>query len=384
MSAKARCSGRRMSRFHSAIRQSACQPARHSTRLCHRAIHLLRVCIVVGATLGAGVGRAQWLQETRPIMGTNVHVELWSDDSVKAQASIEAVMAEMVRIDAMMSPYKESSDLSRLNREGFGHDVVIPPEMYDVIAQSIKGSQFSDGAFDVTYASVGRLYNYREHIKPDSAAIKAALPAISYRHLRLDATRRTVRFTHPGVYVDLGGIAKGWAVDHCIGMLQRAGYTQALISAGGDSRIIGDHGGKPWIVGIKDPRGHGEPIAVLPLQDIAMSTSGDYERYFDAGGVRYHHIIDPKTGTSARKVRSVTVLASDATWTEVLTKTVFVLGADRGLALINTLPNVDAIVVDDQGRLRYSESLRDATPAVSGVAASAGSGTTAPSAGRQQ
>lgn len=309
-------------------------------------------------------------------MGTKVHVEVWSDDAVprdgrsnaaannaeKAQASIAAVMTEMTRIDEMMSPYKTTSDLSRLNREGFKHDVVIPPEMFEVIEKSIKGSQFSGGAFDVTYASVGRYYNYREHIKPDAATIKAALPAISYLHLRLDAARHSVRFTHPGVYVDLGGIAKGWAVDRCIGMLLRAGYKEALVSAGGDSRIIGDHHGKPWIIGIKDPRGDGEPIAVLPLQDIAMSTTGDYERFFEKDGVRYHHIIDPKTGDSARKVRSVTVLGKEATWTEVLTKTVFILGADKGLAVINKLRNVDAIVVDNDGRLRYSDTLMDATP----------------------
>ena len=310
----------------------------------------------------AGLCRADWYQDTQAIMGTKVHVELSADDATKARASIAVVMAEMMRIDVMMSPYKPDSDLSRLNRDGFKQAVVIPPEMFDVIAQSIKGSQFSGGAFDVTYASVGRYYNYREHIKPDAATIKSALPAISYRHLVLDPQRYSVRYTHPGVYVDLGGIAKGWAVDHCIEMLRRAGYTQALVSAGGDSRFIGDHGGKPWIIGIKDPRGNGEPIAVLPLQDIAMSTSGDYERFFEANGVRYHHIIDPKTGDSARKVRSVTVLGKTATWTEVLTKTVFILGADQGLAVINKLGDVDAIVVDNDGKLRYSDTLMDATP----------------------
>ncbi len=161
-------------------------------------------------------GHCAWHADTRDYMGTRVHVEVWSEDAPAARAGIEAVMAEMDRIETMMSPMIESSALSRLNREGAAHPVVVPRELFEVVRRSIEVSELSGGAFDVTFASVGRYYDYRAGRRPDGAAIAAALPAIDYRHLRLDAAALTIAFAHPGVYVDLGGIATGFAVDRGI------------------------------------------------------------------------------------------------------------------------------------------------------------------------
>jgi thiamine biosynthesis lipoprotein len=157
--------------------------------------------------------------------------------------------------------------------------------------------------------------------------------------------------------VDLGGIAKGHAVDRCIAILVQAGITDASVAAGGDSRIVGDRNGHPWTVGIRHPRRENEMSAVLPLVDTAISTSGDYERFFERDGIRYHHILDPQTGRSAAGAWSVTILGPDATTTDALSTSVFVLGVERGLSLIDRLPGVDAIVIDPQGQLRYSEGL---------------------------
>ena len=146
-------------------------------------------------------------------------------------------------------------------------------------------------------------------------------------------------------------------------ILRGLGICHANVSAGGDSRLIGDRRGRPWSIGIRDPRrGNGEMVAVLPLVDVSISTSGDYERYFDEGGERFHHLIDPATGRSPRSVHSVTVLAEDGLTCEALSKTVFVLGADKGLTLLASQPGVDAVVVDADGKLHYSADLLPATP----------------------
>jgi thiamine biosynthesis lipoprotein len=182
--------------------------------------------------------------------------------------------------------------------------------------------------------------------------------AIDYRHVEIDAANSRVRYQRPEVYVDLGGIAKGYAVDRAIDILRAAGIQHAAISAGGDSRILGDRMGQPWTIGVRDPRNKDGVATLLPLYDTAISTSGDYERYFEEDGVRYHHIIDPTTGRSAGKCWSVTILGPTATITEGLSKSVFVLGAERGIALIDSLPDVDAIVIDAEGRMHYSKNLR--------------------------
>jgi thiamine biosynthesis lipoprotein len=221
----------------------------------------------------------------------------------------------------------------------------------------------TEGAFDITYASVGYLYDFRKRVRPTEAEIDAALPAINYEHVVLDPVAQTVRFSQPGVRIDLGGIAKGYAVDRGIDVLKSFGITRAYVSAGGDSRIIGDRFGKPWIVGVRDPRkGPGEALLRIPLVDAAISTSGDYERFFDEGGVRYHHIIDPHTGHSASKVRSATVIAPTATRTDGLSKTAFVLGPDKAMEIYNRIDDIDAIIVKLDGTVVYSKGMRHAAP----------------------
>jgi len=268
-------------------------------------------------------------------------------------------MAEMRRVDSAFSPYIESSELSRLNRDAPKDWVFVSDELYDLLEKSAQISRLSEGAFDITYASVGRYYDYREGKVPEPETEQLAVQAIDYRHVELDPATHRVRFTHPKVYLDLGGIAKGHAVDRCIAILVQAGITDASVAAGGDSRIVGDRNGHPWTVGIRHPRRENEMSAVLPLVDTAISTSGDYERFFERDGIRYHHILDPQTGRSAAGAWSVTILGPDATTTDALSTSVFVLGVERGLSLIDRLPGVDAIVIDPQGQLRYSEGLTD-------------------------
>jgi len=306
--------------------------------------------------------RAQWHERTEAIMGTRVYVQLWSEDAPAGEAAIDAVMSEMRRIDELMSHYKPESELSQINERANREPVQVDKELFDLIKLSTYYSQLTEGAFDITYASVGYMYDYPNHVHPSEAQIKQALPAINWRNMLLDEAHHTVRFEHPGMRIDLGGIGKGYAVDRGVDILKARGIAHAVVTAGGDSRIIGDHMGRPWLVAIRHPDDPSKVVTRIPLIDTAMSTSGDYERYFDENGVRYHHIIDPHTGRSASKVRSATVLAPTATQTDGMSKTAFVLGPEKALEIINRLPEYDAVFVTPTGKVLYSKGLRPPNP----------------------
>jgi FAD:protein FMN transferase len=308
---------------------------------------------------------ADWVRRvTDGIMGTRITVELWADDKDKAEQAIDAVLDEMRHIDETMSTYKPTSEVSLVNAKAADGPMRISKELFDLLVTAKEYSVITDGAFDITYASVGYMYDFRKHIRPDEAQIDKALPAVDYRHVLLDPKNQTVQYSQKGVRIDLGGIAKGYSVDRGIDVLKAAGFTRAYVSAGGDSRVIGDRFGKPWIVGIRDPRkGEGEVIARIPLVDAAISTSGDYERFFEENGVRYHHIIDPRTGHSASKVRSATVIGPYATRTDGLSKTAFVLGPEKAIEIYNRLDDIDAIIVKLDGTVIYSKGMQPARAA---------------------
>ncbi|MFI4866635.1 MAG: FAD:protein FMN transferase [Steroidobacterales bacterium] len=318
-----------------------------------------RVALLLMSLLAAAPVHAQWLSRTVDgIMGTRIYVEIWAEDQVKGEAAIDAVMDEMRHIDDTMSTYKPTSEVSRVNALAATQAVPISTELFKLLGTALEYSRITEGAFDITYASVGYMYDFREHKRPTEGQIQAALPAVNYRHVLLDARTHSVRFSQTGVRIDLGGIAKGYSVDRGIEILQARGYTHALVNAGGDSRVIGDRFGRPWVVGIRHPDHPDQVITRIPLVDSAFSTSGDYERYFDEDGVRYHHIIDPHTGHSASKVRSATVIAPTATRTDGLSKTAFVLGADGAMRIYNQLDDVDAVLVTPDGRILYSKGLQ--------------------------
>ena len=317
----------------------------------------LCLCALVCA---AGPAHAEWVRRvTDGIMGTRITVELWAEDPAKADQAIEAVLAEMRHIDDSMSTYKPTSEVSQVNDKAANGPMHISKELFDLLTTAKEYSVITDGAFDITYASVGYLYDFRKHHRPDEEQIAKALPAIDYRHVILDPQNQTVLFSQKGVRIDLGGIAKGYSVDRGIDVLKSLGYTRAYVGAGGDSRIIGDRFGKPWVVGIRDPRkGEGNVIARIPLVDAAISTSGDYERFFEEKGVRYHHIIDPHTGHSASKVRSATIIGPYATRTDGLSKTAFVLGPEKAMEIYNRIDDIDAIIVKLDGTVVYSKGMQ--------------------------
>ena len=301
---------------------------------------------------------AAWQSEDAAIMGTVIRVEVWHERADVRQQGIDSVLEEMERVNRLMSPYIEESQLSKINQYAHEGPVEIDPDLFEVIEKSLEISELSHGAFDITYASVGHLFNYRKEIKPNEDEIEKAKTFIDYKNVILDKEQSTVSFLKQGVKIDLGGIAKGFAVDQSINRLKEQGIKHALVSAGGDTRLLGDRRGRAWLVGIRDPENKEEVIAMLPLQDEALSTSGDYERFFVEDDVKYHHIIHPSTGKSASKVRSVSILAQDSMTSDALSTSVFVMGAAKGLELLNQLEGIEGVIVDQKGKLYYSQGLQ--------------------------
>jgi thiamine biosynthesis lipoprotein len=312
-------------------------------------------CVVLA--LAASSAHAEWVGDATDLMGTRVSVELWADDEARGRELVAAVMEDYRRIDRGMSTYKPDSEISLVNARAATEAVAISEELFTLLERSVALSVASHGAFDITYESVGYLYDFRARVRPTDQEIDERLAAIDYRHIVLDREKSTVRFTSPGVRINLGGIAKGYAVQHGAEYLRSRGVEHALLNAGGDTRVVGDRRGQPWIVGIRHPRQENEGITRLPLVDEAISTSGDYERFFEEDGRRYHHIINPATGRPTEGVLTVTVIGPDGTLTDGLDTAIFVLGAEAGLELIESYPDYEAIIVDSAGKISYSPGL---------------------------
>ncbi|MEE9492266.1 MAG: FAD:protein FMN transferase, partial [Gammaproteobacteria bacterium] len=300
---------------------------------------------------------ADWTNRQAAIMGTRITVEVFHPQKIFAEKAIDAVMDEMRRIDKSMSPFITDSLLSSINRSAATTDVKITPELFTLLQTAQHFSELTHGAFDISFASAGFLYDYRNRIRPDTDKLSESVDTIDYHNIQLNETNHSIHFSKTGVKIDLGGIAKGHAVDRSINILKKMGIKQALVTAGGDSRVLGDRQGDAWKIGVRNPRDQNLVSVLIPLENTAISTSGDYERFFEEDGVRYHHILDPKTGDSARELQSVTIIGPDATTTDALSTSVFVLGRKKGLALINRLPDIDAILIDHTGKLFYSAEL---------------------------
>lgn len=297
------------------------------------------------------------VSEERVLMGTQVIVKVVGNDRERLQTAINAAFDEVFRLERLMSNFMPDTELSRINQQAGVAPVGVSRELFSVIERSISFSELSGGAFDISFASVGKLWNFRNAVLPTSDAVKAKLPYVDYRKIQLDEERTTVFLPSREMEIGLGGIGKGYAMDRAMAVLNRHGVHHAMVMAGGDTLIRGKNGSDLWRVGLRDPDNTNAILAVLPLEDQAISTSGDYERFFIKDGVRYHHILDTKTGYPASLCRSVTVLAPDATTSDALSTSVFVLGPQRGLALIERLENVEAIIIDRNGTMSLSSGL---------------------------
>jgi thiamine biosynthesis lipoprotein len=294
------------------------------------------------------------------IMGTQIQAVLPEGETAGAHA--EAVFDVFREVDARMSEWKPSSPLSAVNAAAGEAPVSVPEDLRNVIREGLEIGELTDGAFDITWAALWGVWDFKaaEPRVPDVREVTVRAALVDYRNVELDDVAGTVRLTQPGMKIGLGGIAKGHALGKAARVLRDSGLTSFMLLAGGQVLVSGKKGDRLWRVGIRDPRGGPEDFfAQLEVTNVSVSTSGDYENFFVVDRTRYHHILDPRTGMPARGLRSATVLSPDATLADALSTAVMVMGKERGLALVESLAGVEAVLVDDEGEVYISEGLED-------------------------
>jgi thiamine biosynthesis lipoprotein len=305
---------------------------------------------------------AALVERSQVSMGTAIQLSAWTTDEAAAVAAFERVFLEFDRLDALMSVWKQGSDILRINAAAGQSSVPVSPEVREVLLASQEVSEWTGGKFDVTYAALAGLWRFDQDIDgsvPDRSKIAPRLPLIDYRALQIDDRAGTASLSRAGMRVNLGGIGKGYATDRAVTILRGAGLTDFMIQAGGDLFVAGRRGDRPWRVGLQDPRGAPNTLfAAIELTDAAFSTSGDYERFFMRDGHRYHHILDPDTGEPAQRSRSVTIMAKTSAVADGLSTGVFILGGEQGMALIEKLPDVEGVIVTSENQVEVSSGLK--------------------------
>lgn len=298
---------------------------------------------------------------THRAMGTIVSLTLWTDDDALAARGAAAAFNEFDRVDRLMSSWREGSGVAALNSGAGGAPVVVDAELLAVITAAQGMARKSSGAFDITVGSYRGLWKFdqdRDGSIPSDADVAARKQLVNYRDVVLNTRRKTIKLRKKGQRITLGGVAKGYAVDRAVAILREMGLPDFILQAGGDLYVSGKKDARQWTVGIRDPRGgRAESFAVTELEDRTFSTSGDYERSVVLDGVRYHHILDPATGHPAVRSRSVTVIAKSAMTADMWSTALFVIGPDRGLAMVEANPEIEAVFVDSHNKVRVSSGL---------------------------
>jgi thiamine biosynthesis lipoprotein len=296
------------------------------------------------------------VQRSRLVMGTVVEIAAKGDDANRLDRAVTEAFNEMERLEGLMSPHRPQSDVALLSLSPGGMDV--SPETAEVIELGLGVAAASGGAFDMTLGRLKTLWGIETEAPrvPSASEIREALAGAGPDALRLEGTR--VIKTNPDLAVDLGGIAKGYAIDRAIAVLRHAGVESASVNAGGDIRLLGDKEGRPWRIGIRHPRDPEKLTATLLLEEAAVVTSGDYERFFEAEGIRYHHLFDPRSGAPAALSRSVTVVAKTAILADALATAAFVLGPEAGLKLLEDTPQVEGLIVGADGAAVLTTGLK--------------------------
>jgi thiamine biosynthesis lipoprotein len=292
------------------------------------------------------------------LMGSSFELIVAEEDEAVADLRLEEGIAEIRRIEGLLTEFSTDSQTALLNNHAGQRPVKVDPEVYQLIRRCIHLSHVTQGAFDISAGALKALYNFKERQArlPDAALLSATLAAVGHRYIQLDGD--TVFLSRKGMRISFGAIGKGYAADKVRALWKSQGVKAGVINASGDLTAWGlQPDGNPWRVGIADPRDPARILLWLPVDDAAVATSGDYEQYFEIGGVRYSHNIDPRSGVPVKGIKSVTIVSPSAELSDALATGVTVMGPSAGLHLIDQLPEVHGIIIDDKDRLLASKNI---------------------------
>jgi thiamine biosynthesis lipoprotein len=294
-------------------------------------------------------------------MDTIVTISVVSNSKDNAEKAIDNAFSEIEGLEKLSNFFSPDSEVSIINRNAGISPVKVSPELLEIIEKTLYVSEKTEGIFDITIGAVIKLYDFHKKIKPEDDEIKKSLPLVNYKNLIIDKNKSTVFLRKTGMLIDLGGIVKGYAADKAVEILKRQGINSALVSVAGDIKAFGvKPDGRPWNIGIRNPRAEGEEddiMATIKLSNMAISTSGDYERYFILDGKRYHHLLDPKTGYPAEGFQSVSVITDSGVFADAFSTAIFILGPERGTKILKEM-SLDGITIDSRGEIYTTPDIR--------------------------
>ncbi len=300
-------------------------------------------------------------RKSKILMDTLITISVVSDSKNESEMAIDSAFDEIHKIEKLINFWSDDSEIAAISKNAGVSEVKVSPVTLDIIEKAIFVSEKTNGAFDATIGPLVRLWDFNKKIMPDDRAIKEKIHLVDYKVMVIDKERSTAFLKRKGMSFDTGGIAKGYAADRAVDVLKKYGITSGLVSVAGDIKAFGlKSDGKPWKVGIRNPRAKGEKdeiMATIELKDMAISTSGDYERYFILNDKRYHHLLDPKTGYPADTCQSVSVIAKDGVFTDAFSTGVFILGHEKGMKLLEEM-GFDGIIVNRDGKIYTTRGLR--------------------------
>lgn len=334
-----------------------------NTKISRIVIAVFAACLIVAVYFSVNTSRQVKLDSGhRLVMGTFAHVVVIAEDSNTAEKCIETAFVEIHKVDELMSDFKSNSEISKVNRDGFKSAIHLSQSTYEVLQRSLEFSKLTDGAFDISVGPLVDLFHsaQEKQVTPSKEQIAQARSKVGFEKLKLDEQNRTVKFAVDGMRLDLGGIAKGYAVDKAVEAMQTCGAIGGMVDIGGDIRCFGapPDGRNHWLIGLQNPNLEKDTagrniVLKLKLTNGAVATSGDYQQYVLIEGKRYSHIIDRKTVTITEGLSSVTIIADNATDADALATAVSVMGAEKGLELIESTNDTEAILIPAGKSLKF-------------------------------
>ncbi|MEM7040476.1 MAG: FAD:protein FMN transferase, partial [Bacteroidota bacterium] len=303
----------------------------------------------------------QQVRRVTRVMGSRFEFTAVDEDARRAEKALNAGIKEVRRIEALISSWDPLSETSEVNRQAGIAPVKVSKELYDLIFRSLKVSDLTGGAFDISFASIDWIWKFDGSMEalPDSSTVEASVAKIGFEDVLLDADSQTVFLREVGMKIGFGAIGKGYAANRARKVMQEMGIRHGVVNAGGDLRAWGKqaHGGE-WRVGISDPKDRKKVLAWLWVDDLAVVTSGDYEKFVELEGKRFTHIVDPKTGWPVQGLQSVTIVCADAEVADALATAVFVMGEKEGLALVEELKGIECVLVNAAGEMKSTKGLK--------------------------
>ncbi len=307
------------------------------------------------------INKTSALKKSFYLMGNHFEITAISEDALLAEVSIEAAAEEIRRIERLLTTFKDDSEANLINRNAGLAPVTVSDEAFNIIERSVKISSVTQGAFDITYGSIDkRLWNFDTSMKalPPKGVAHKMIKLINYRNVLLDKTNKTVLLKHEGMRIGFGGIGKGYAAERAKEVMQQMRIESGVVNASGDLTAWGyQPNGKPWTIGIVKPDGSGEVFSYLNITNMAVATSGNYEKFIMIGGKRYSHTIDPRTGLPVKGIKSVTIVTPNAELADAMATPVMIMGIDTGLNMINQMKDIEAILIDDDNNVYTSQNI---------------------------